>query len=36
LPIRHFSTFVEGRLLFFWIGAMLAVRQTLNGAKLHA
>jgi hypothetical protein len=22
----HFSTFVEGRLIFFWLGAMLAYR----------
>jgi len=36
LANSHFSTFVEGRLLFFWIGAMLAVRPDLNGAKLHA
>ncbi|HEX4552693.1 MAG TPA: O-antigen ligase family protein [Xanthobacteraceae bacterium] len=33
LANSHFSTFVEGRLLFFWLGAMLADRSTLNGAE---
>jgi O-antigen ligase len=33
LANSHFSTFVEGRLLFFWLGAMLANRPTLNGAE---
>jgi hypothetical protein len=32
LANSHFSTFVEGRLLFFWLGAMLADRSMLNGA----
>jgi O-antigen ligase len=36
LASSHFSTFTEGRLLFFWIGAMLANRTDLIGAKLHA
>jgi hypothetical protein len=27
----HFSTFVESRLLFFWLGAMLADPTMLNG-----
>jgi len=31
LANSHFSTFVEGRLLFFWLGAMLADRSMLNG-----
>jgi O-antigen ligase len=35
LASSHFSTFVEGRLLFLWIGAMLADRSYLNGAKLR-
>jgi O-antigen ligase len=33
LANSHFSTFVEGRLLFFWLGAMLADRSTLNGTE---
>ncbi len=33
LANSHFSTFVEGRLLFFWLGAMLADRAMLNGAR---
>jgi O-antigen ligase len=36
LASSHFSTFAEGRLLFFWIGAMLADQADLNGAKLRA
>jgi O-antigen ligase len=36
LANSHFSTFVEGRLLFFWLGAMLADRSTLNGAESPA
>jgi O-antigen ligase len=28
LANSHFSTFVEGRLLFFWLGAMLGARAT--------
>jgi hypothetical protein len=27
LANSHFSTFVEGRMLFFWLGAMLAGPQ---------
>ena len=33
LANSHFSTFVEGRLLFFWLGAMLANRPMSGGAK---
>jgi O-antigen ligase len=33
LANSHFSTFVEGRLLFFWLGAMLADRSMLNGTE---
>jgi O-antigen ligase len=33
LANSHFSTFVEGRLLFFWLGAMLAGGAKLNGAR---
>jgi hypothetical protein len=30
LANSHFSTFAEGRLLFFWLGAMLANGQDLK------
>jgi O-antigen ligase len=33
LANSHFSTFVEGRLLFFWLGAMLADRSMANGTE---
>jgi hypothetical protein len=33
LANSHFSTFVEGRLLFFWLGAMLAGGPKSNGAR---
>jgi O-antigen ligase len=33
LANSHFSTFVEGRLLFFWLGAILADRSMLNGTE---
>ena len=30
LANSHFSTFVEGRLLFFWLGAMLATQTSVK------
>jgi O-antigen ligase len=30
LANSHFSTFVEGRLIFFWLGAMLATQRSSN------
>lgn len=32
LANSHFSTFVEGRLIFFWLGAMLADRTAVPGS----
>jgi O-antigen ligase len=40
LANSHFSTFVEGRLIFFWLGAMLATqslgKDTVRSADMHA